>query len=132
MLLVAGLCAIGVGVLVAATSPLVPAAGLLGLLLLGAIWVRPVLGAALFVAIVATVPFGVIPLPLAGAQLTLVDAILIATFVAVLARIAFSKGWRIPVGTSGVALIAFVLVATAAFVAGSASSPVPPELIRRF
>jgi hypothetical protein len=80
MLAVAGLCAIGVGVLTAATSPIVPAAALLGLVLLGAIWARPVLGAALFVAIVATLPFGVIPIPLAGAQLTLVDAILIATF----------------------------------------------------
>jgi polysaccharide biosynthesis protein PslJ len=131
MLLVAGLCAIGIGVLVAATSPLVPAAGLLGLLLLGAIWARPVLGAASFVAIVAILPFGVIPVPLAGAQLTLVDAILITTFAAVIGRVAFG-GWRLPVGAAGLALIAFALVASAAFVAGSASAVVSPELIRRF
>ena len=131
ILAVAGVSAIGVGVLVAATSPLVPAAALVGLAILGAIWARPVLGAAFFVAIVATLPFGVIPIPLAGAQLTLVDAILIATFSAVLGRVAFG-GWRLPVGPAGLALIAFVLVACAAFVAGSASAPLPPELIRRF
>src|SRR5712692_5494950 len=131
MLAVAGVSAIGVGVLVAATSPLVPAAALVGLAILGAIWARPVLGAAFFVAIVATLPFGVIPIPLAGAQLTFVDAILIATFSAVLGKVAFGR-WRLPVGPAGVALIAFVMVASAAFVAGSASAPVPPELIRRF
>src|SRR6185503_13047055 len=98
MLLGAGLCALAVGVLVAATSPLAPAAGLLGLALLGLIWRRPVLGAALFVGVVATLPFGVIPLPIAGAQLTIVDAVLIATFLAVLARVAFG-GWRLPLGT---------------------------------
>jgi hypothetical protein len=42
------------------------------------------------------------------------------------------NGWRLPIGAAGLPLIAFVLIAGAAFVAGSASSPVPPELIRRF
>ena len=131
MLAVACVAAIAVGLLTAATSPLVPAAGIAALLLLAAIWARPVRGIAFFVLIVATLPFGVIPIPLAGAQLTFVDAILIATFLAVLSRAAFG-GWRLRVGAAGLALIAFVLVATAAFVAGSASGPVPPELIRRF
>lgn len=131
MLVAAGLCAVAVGVLVAATSPLLTIAALLVLLLLGAIWARPVVGVALFVAVVATLPFGVIPMPVAGAQLTLVDAILIATFSGVLARVAFS-GWHLPVGGAGVALIAFVLIASAAFVVGSASTPLAPELIRRF
>ena len=131
MLALACVAAIAVGLLAAATSPLVPAAGLVALGLLGGIWARPVLGIAFFVLIVATLPFGVVPIPLAGAQLTLVDAILIATFSAVLGRVAFSR-WRLRVGPAGVALITFVLVASAAFVAGSASSPVPPELVRRF
>lgn len=130
MLLGAGVCALAVGVLVAATSPLVPAAGLLGLLIIGLIWRRPVLGVSLFVAVVATLPFGVIPLPIGGAQLTLVDAVLIATFSAVLARVAFG-GWRLPVGVPGAAVVAFVLVASAAFLAGGATSPIPPEMIRR-
>src|SRR5216683_6460338 len=131
MLAVACGAAIAVGLLTAATSPLVPAAGIAALLLVGAIWARPVLGIACFVLIVATLPFGVIPIPLAGAQLTFVDAILIATFLAVLGRVAFG-GWRLPIGAAGALLIAFVLVAIAAFVAGSATGPVPPELIRRF
>src|SRR4030081_529643 len=126
MLAVAGAAAIGVGVLTAATSPLVPAAGIAALLLIGAIWARPVLGIAFFVLIVATLPFGVIPTPLAGVQLTFVDAILIATFLAVIGKVAFGR-WRLPVGPAGAALIAFVLVATAAFVAGSASAPMAPE-----
>jgi polysaccharide biosynthesis protein PslJ len=130
LLVGAGVCALAVGVLVAATSPLVPAAGLLALLIVGAIWRRPVLGAALFVVVVATLPFGVIPLPIAGAQLTFVDALLIATFSAVLARVAFC-GWRLPVGVPGLALVAFVLVAIAAFLAAGATSPIPPELFRR-
>jgi len=130
MLLVAGVGALAVGVLVAATSPLVPAAGLLGLLIVGLIWRRPALGVALFVAVVATLPFGVIPLPIAGAQLTFVDAVLIATYSAILARVVFG-GARVPIGVPGAALVAFVLVAVAAFVAAGATSPVPPELIRR-
>jgi hypothetical protein len=130
MLLAAGGCALAVGVLVAATSPLVPAAGLLGLLIVGLIWRRPALGVSLFVGVVATLPFGVIPLPIGGAQLTFVDAILIATFSAVLARVVFG-GWRLPIGVPGVALVAFVLVAVTAFIAAAATSPVPPELVRR-
>jgi hypothetical protein len=131
MLAIGCAAALGVGILVAATSPLVPATGLLALLVVGAIWWRPVLGSLAFVTVVALVPFGVIPVPLASAQLTFVDAILLATLSAVLARIAFG-GWRLPIGAPGAALIAFMVVAAAAFVAGGASSPIPPELIRRF
>ena len=131
MLLAAGAGALGVGVLAAATTPLVPAGLLFGLLGLGAIWWRPWLGVALFVAVVGVVPFGVIPVPLAGAQLTFVDAILLATFSAVLARVAFDR-WRLPLGACGGALVAFVCIAVVAFIAGSASSAIPPELIRRF
>ncbi len=131
MLVVAALCAVGVGVLAAATSPLVPAAALVALGLLGGIWRRPGLGLAWFVLVVATLPFGIIPIPLAGARLTLIDAILLATFSAVLARIALG-GWHVPVGAAGAALIAFVVVACAAFVAASVSTPVAPEAIRRF
>src|SRR5437016_3175022 len=116
MLALACVAAIAVGVLTAAISPLVPVAALIGLVLLASIWARPMLGIGFFVLIVATLPFGVIPVPLAGAQLTFVDAILIATFAAVLARIAFTNGWRMPVGSAGGALIAFVLLAGAAFV----------------
>lgn len=131
MLAVACVAAIAVGLLTAATSPLVPAAVLIAVILLGAIWARPIVGIAFFVLAVATLPFGVIPIPLAGAQLTFVDAILIASFSAVIGRVAFSR-WHVPVGPAGLALLAFVLVASAAFVAGGASTPVPPELIRRF
>ncbi len=131
MLLGAGLAALGVGVLAAAApSPLVPVAGLLGLLIVGFICRRPIVGAALFVTVVATLPFGVIPLPIGGAQLTFVDAVLIATFAAVLGRVAFG-GWRLPVQSPGIALVAFVLVAIIAFLVAGATSPIPPELIRR-
>jgi hypothetical protein len=131
ILLAAAAAALAMGVLVAATSPLVPVAALVGLATLAGIWWRPWLGVALFVAVVGVLPFGVIPVPLAGAQLTFVDAILIATFSAVLARVAFS-GWRLSLGATGVAVCAYVLVAIAAFVAGATSSPIPPEQIRRF
>jgi polysaccharide biosynthesis protein PslJ len=119
-----------VGVLAAATSPLVPAAGLLAVLVLGLIWWRPVFGTLLFVALVATLPFGVIPLPIAGAQLTFVDAVMIATFSAVLGRLAFGS-WRLPVGTPGLAMVAFVLVVIAALFVGGATTSVTPEQIRR-
>jgi O-antigen ligase len=118
-------------VLVAATSPLVPAAAIVALLVVGAIWWRPVVGVACFVVVVATLPFGVIPVPLAGAQLTFVDAILLATLAAVLLRVAFG-GWRVPVDTPGVALLMFAVIAIAAFVVGGASGAITPELIRRF
>jgi len=131
VLLLAAGAAVLVGLLAAATTPLVPAAGLLGLLILGVIIWRPVVGLWLFVAVVATLPFGVIPVPLAGAQLTFVDTVLIATFGAVLARMVFSS-WRVPLDAPGLAVLAFVLVASMAFAAGAAVTPITPELIRRF
>ena len=98
--------------------------------MLGLIWWRPIVGIALFVAVVATLPFGVIPVPLAGAQLTFVDAVLIATFIAVCARVVFSDTALI-LDAPAMAVVAFVLVAAMAFVAGASKSPVSPELIRR-
>jgi hypothetical protein len=122
--------ALGIGILAAATSPLAAAAALFGLLTLALIWWRPVTGIFLFVAVIATLPFGVIPVPLAGAQLTLVDAVLITTFMAVLTR-AVLGGARLPFDAPALAVVAFVLVAVAAFFAGSGLSPITPELIRR-
>ena len=129
-LLIAVGIAAGVGVLAAATSPLVPAAALLGLLILGLIWWRPFTGIWLFVGIIATLPFGVIPVQLAGAQLTFVDAVMLATFSAVLARVIFGDA-RLDFDAPAVGLIGFVLIALAALVAGSGQSALTPELIRR-
>jgi O-antigen ligase len=131
MLALAAVGAIGIGVLAAATSPLVPLGALIGLAILVAIWLRPWLGVVLFVAIIATLPFGVIPLPLAGAQMTFVDATLIATYSAFAARVVFG-GQRLKLGQVGLALVAFVVVSVLAFVAGSSSDSATPELIRRF
>jgi hypothetical protein len=131
MLVLAGMAALAVGLLAAATSPLVPAAGLLALFGLLAVCWRPSFGLLLFVAIVATVPFGVIPLPLAGAQLTFVDAALIVTMCAVLARVV-SGASRLTFDSPALALLAFVGVAVVAFLAGTAATTVTPELARRF
>ena len=43
--------ALGIGVLAAATSPLVPAAAIAALGVLGLIWWRPIIGVALFVTV---------------------------------------------------------------------------------
>jgi O-antigen ligase len=129
-LVVAGTAALAVGVLAAATTPLIPFAVLIGLLVLGLVWWRPIAGVWLFIAVVATVPFGVIPVQVAGAQLTFVDAIMIATFSAVLVRWISSRQW-VPLNVPGVALLVFALVCAAAFVAGASVSPITPELIRR-
>src|SRR5690349_15591765 len=102
--------ALVIGVLAAATSPLLPAGAIVALGVLGLIWWRPIVGLALFVAIVATLPFGVIPVPLAGAQLTFVDAVLIATFIAVLARVIFADA-ALTLDMPAMAVIAFILVA---------------------
>jgi O-antigen ligase len=129
-LVAAAVVAVGVGVLAAATSPLVPAAALLGMLTLALIWWRPIVGMWLFVAVIAMLPFGVIPVPLAGAQLSFVDAVMIATFVAVLARVVLGDA-RLTLDAPAIGVVAFVLVAIAAFLAGSSLSPLSPELIRR-
>jgi hypothetical protein len=126
----AGLAALLVGLVAAATSPLIPFAALVGLLVLGLIWWRPLAGIALFVLVVATLPFGVIPVPLAGAQLTFVDAILLSTYSAIVARWVLTSA-RVPLDSVAVALVAFALVCLAAFVAGSSFSPITPELMRR-
>jgi hypothetical protein len=130
VLFVAAGAAVAVGVLAVATSPLIPLAAIVALLLFGLICGRPISGIWLFVLVVATLPFGVIPVPLAGAQLTLVDALLITTFMAVLARLVFA-GRGEPLGTPGVTLLVFAVVASAAFVEGATLSAVTPELIRR-
>jgi O-Antigen ligase len=130
ILVVAAAVALTIGVLAAATSPLVPLGAIIGLLLVGLIWWRPIFGVYLFVAVIAVLPFGVIPIPLAGAQLTFVDAIMLATFAAMLARWVFTSR-RVPLDTPGIALVLFVLVSIAAFVVGSGVSPVTPELVRR-
>jgi hypothetical protein len=129
-LIAAGAAALVVGVLAAATSPLIPLAALLSLLVLGAVWWRPITGIWLFIAVVATLPFGVIPVPLAGAQLTFVDAIMIATFSAVLLRWIFNHE-RAPMNAPSAALLGFALVCGLAFVAGASVSPITPELVRR-
>ncbi|HEX8966907.1 MAG TPA: hypothetical protein VF937_03440, partial [Chloroflexota bacterium] len=130
VLLMAAGVALVVGILAAATSPLVLIAALIGGGVLTLILARPVSGLWLFVLVVASLPFGVIPVPLAGAQLTFVDAVLIATFAAVLFR-ALSGSLRIPLGAPGVALLAFVVVAMVAFAAAAISSPITSELVRR-
>jgi O-antigen ligase len=130
LLALAGIAALSVGLLAAATSPLVPAAGIVALGALLAVVSRPVVGLVLFVVVVATLPFGVIPVPLAGAQLTFVDAVLIVTFVAVLTRVVFGAS-RLTLDTPALALLAFVLIAVLALVAGAAVSPITPELARR-
>ncbi|MBV9169342.1 MAG: O-antigen ligase family protein, partial [Chloroflexi bacterium] len=88
-------------------------------------------GLVAFVGIVASLPFGVIPVQIAGAQLTLIDAVMIATFSAVLARALFG-GVSINLSWPGPALLAFTAIACVAFIAGGAAEPIPPELFRRF
>jgi O-antigen ligase len=119
-----------IGVLAAATSPLWVAAAILALSVLGLVWWRPWTGVLLFVTVIAVLPFGVIPVPIGGAQLTMVDAVLIATYSAVVARVLMGGG-KLALGTTGVAVLVFVAVVGVAFLGGTASAAVPPELIRR-
>jgi O-antigen ligase len=130
MLVVAAAIAMATGVLAAVTTPLIPLGAMVGLLIVGLIWWRPIVGVYLFVVVVALLPFGVIPIPLAGAQLTFVDAIMIATFSAMVARWVFTSA-RLPLDPPGVALIVFVLICVAAFVGGSGIGAITPELVRR-
>ncbi len=130
MLVVAAAIAVTIGVLAAATTPLVPLGAVLGLLIVSLIWWRPILGVYLFVVVIALLPFGVIPIPLAGAQLTFVDAIMITTFSTMVCRWIFTSE-KLPLDPPGVALIVFALVCVAAFVVGSGLSPITPELVRR-
>jgi len=122
--------AVLVGLSAAATSPLVPLALLVCAAMGALIVARPVAGVGLFVAVVATLPFGVIPVPLAGAQLTFVDAVVISTSVVVVARWIFTSA-TVPVDLPALALIGFVLVCIAALLSGGAMDPLTPELIRR-
>jgi O-antigen ligase len=131
LLLAALLPAIALAVLAAATSPLIPAAILVGGTLVVLIWRRPFLGVLLFVAIVAVLPFGVVPIPLAGAQMTFVDATLLLTLTAVLGR-AFTNRRPLHIDRPAIVLLVYVLIAVVGFIAGAASSGATPELIRRF
>ncbi|HET6316815.1 MAG TPA: hypothetical protein VFG86_10170, partial [Chloroflexota bacterium] len=57
------------GVLVAATTPLLVGGALFGVSVVALVWWRPWTGVILFLAVVALLPFGVIPVSI-GAQLT--------------------------------------------------------------
>jgi polysaccharide biosynthesis protein PslJ len=135
--LVAMLTAVAIGALVAAIptplAPLIVLGALLGLGVLSLILWRPMLGVFLFVLVVATFPFGVIPVSV-GAQLTFVDFTLIATFVSFAVRLPAlaQEPDRLLIGAVGTALVAFVCVSIAALVVGSGSTPLTPESVRRF
>jgi hypothetical protein len=128
--LFASIAALGIGIIAAATTPLVAAAGILGLFVLAAVWWRPAFGVWLFVAIVATMPFAVIPVSLGGAQPTFVDAVMFATFTAVLARVVFGR-LRLVLDAPSLAIFAFVLLAVVALFAGATVTAVTPEMLRR-
>jgi hypothetical protein len=130
MLVVTAVIALLIGVLAAAFTPLIPLGVTLGLLIIGLIWWRPIVGVYLFVVVSALLPFGVIPIPLAGAQLTFVDAIMIATFPAMVCRWIFTSD-KVPLDQPGVALLVFALVCIAAFIVGSGTGPLTPEMVRR-
>jgi O-antigen ligase len=121
------------GVLVAATSPLIVAAGLIGLVVLLLVLARPVAGLFALVGVVATLPFGVIPVRI-GVQFTFMDVILIATFAAFLLRV--PRLAREPdglvLGAPGFFLLLFIVVALAAFLVGTGYAPATPEVARRF
>ncbi len=126
--------AVAVGVLAAAApSPLVVGAGLVGSVVLGLVLWRPTIGILLFIVVVATLPFGVIPVSI-GAQLTFVDAALITTFASSLPRLLLlaRHTGRLVVGAPGTLLLTFVAVAITAFLLGTGSAAVTPDLVRRF
>ena len=122
---------LGIAVAVAA-SPLYVIAGLLGFALLVAIFARPVLGLFAFVLVVATLPFGVIPVRV-GVQFTFVDVVLIAVFLSFLvrlpARLTREDGFTL--GTPGALLLVFIGVAIVAFLAGSGAVSVAPDQARK-
>lgn len=129
----AGAAALVVGVLVAALPPLAVVAGLVGLLGMGVLLTRPVLGLFAFAAVVATLPFGVIPVRL-GVQLTFVDAVLLATFLALLFHLPnlVRQLGGFVLGGTGAALVLFVATAVAALIVGSGSTSLSADLTRRF
>ncbi len=135
--LVAILAAVALGTVVAAIpsplAPLVVAGGAVGLIVLGLILWRPLLGVFLFVLVVATLPFGVIPVSF-GAQLTFVDFTLIATFASFALRLPAlaREPDRLLIGPVGAFLAVFVGVSVAALMVGSGSTPLTPESVRRF
>lgn len=136
---VSALAAAALGGLAAAISPLAAAAGLLGLLLLVAVGRWPTLGLFLFVLVVATLPFGVVPVRV-GVQLTFVDGVLLATYAAFALRLLSQPApgpggqpRRAPwLGAAGWWLLAFVAVAVLAYLLGSGSTGVSAEGARRF
>jgi polysaccharide biosynthesis protein PslJ len=130
MVLLPVAAALAIGIVAAASSPLAVAAAIGAGMLLGYIWWRPAVGMFVFVGIVATLPFGVVPIPLGGAQLTFVDCVMLATFSAVAVRVML-RDVRLVVDRLTVGLLAFVVVACASFAVATAAASVPPELVRR-
>lgn len=126
-----------VGVLAAALpSPFIVAAGLVGLAVGGAIIARPVLGLFVLLAVVAVLPFGVLPVRMMGVQPTLIDVVLLTTGlgIAVRAWSSAEAGQRLmpPMGAAGWAWAVFVGVAVLAFAVGAAQAGTSAEQARRF
>ncbi len=132
-LALAAVAAIAIGVASAATSPLVVGALVVGLVALGLVLAEPRAGLFLFVAIVGTLPFGVIPVRV-GVQLTFVDAALIATYGAFLVRLPalLQQAGRFRLGAPGLLLTFFVGLSAVAFLAGTGVATIDAEMLRRF
>jgi O-antigen ligase len=126
--LVAGVACGGVAALV---GPLYAGAGALGLVVGAAVASNVRLAFLAFLAVMALLPFGVLPLSVGGVRPTLIDATLTLLLCTWLFRLLVRRDvWRAATAVDA-PLLAFVGVSLAAFVLGTAYL-VTPELVRQY
>ncbi len=120
----------GIGVAVVVASPVGALAVVAGIALAVAIAASPVIGLHALGAVAALLPFGVIPISF-GVQLTFVDALLGAIMLGWLWRAAIGRA-SATLTPAGRLLLLFLVVASAALLAGHAYAPLSAPVVRGF
>lgn len=130
-----GLLAVAVGLvagaLVAAVTPLYAAAGLAGLALGWAVLRSTQAGFLVLIGVIFLLPFGVIPIPIGGVKLTLLDAALSGLLIVWVARLLARPQERLIITPLGGLVLVFIGLAATSLVAGL-SYGITPEAFRLF
>ncbi|MBI2954154.1 MAG: O-antigen ligase family protein [Chloroflexi bacterium] len=118
-LLLALIAGLALGVLVSASSPIYVLAGLIGLGVGVGLLINAQAGLLTFVAVATLLPYGVVPVPVGGVRLTLIDVALTALLMVWMVRLLTGADVRLEVTRLGGPLLVFILLALVSFAVGT-------------
>ena len=131
---VLGLClavAVPTGAIIGLLGSIYGSATLVAVLAAGLMLRSLLFGLSVLVAVICLLPFAALPVDI-GFSPTLLDLVLLALFFVWVARIASHKEQSLVVASPTAGVLAFVLFAVAAFIAGLSHAPLTANLVRHF